>query len=77
MIDARSRHGRVYPAQGRGDESAIPSAGMMGRGTNASFDVQRLGAAGLPAASSAIFSTRASACRNSSSQRRLSASPRS
>ena len=32
---------------------------------------------GLPAASSRIFSTRASARRNSSSQRRLSASPRS
>jgi hypothetical protein len=32
---------------------------------------------GLPSASSVIFSTRASAWRNSSSQRRLSASPRS
>ena len=32
---------------------------------------------GLPAASSVIFSTRASAWRSSSSQRRLSASPRS
>jgi len=32
---------------------------------------------GLLAASSVIFSTRASACRSSSSQRRLRASPRS
>ena len=32
---------------------------------------------GLPVASSVIFSTRASACRSKSSQRRLSASPRS
>ena len=32
---------------------------------------------GLPLASSVIFSTRASACRSKSSQRRLSASPRS
>lgn len=32
---------------------------------------------GLPAASRVIFSTRASACRNNSSQRRLSSSPRS